>query len=268
MDYSKVKLVVTDMDGTLLNSHHEVSDRFFKLFPALAEKGIHFVAASGRQYDSIVDKLDAIKEDITIVADNGAIGKQGEEVLFTNGLRAEQIKASILAARKIKNPRLILCGMKCAYVESKDEEFIATFSQFFSNFTVVDDLTKVTDDVLFKLAIHDKECSEKNILPFVKHFAPELQVVVSGKNWLDISHVDTNKGKALRFLQDKMGISKEETMVFGDYNNDLEMLALADFSYAMKNAHPDVKEIANFETLSNDDRGVDHVLEKLIRNTK
>ena len=53
-------------------------------------------------------------------------------------------------------------------------------------------------------------------------------------------------------------------MVFGDYNNDLEMLAMADFSFAMKNAHPNVLEVANYTTTSNDDFGVERILEKLL----
>ena len=86
MDFSKVKLVVTDMDGTLLNSKSEVSDRFFKVFNQLKKKNIHFIAASGRQHESIVDRLAAIKYDITIVAENGGFAKQGDTELFSTTL--------------------------------------------------------------------------------------------------------------------------------------------------------------------------------------
>ena len=76
MNLSKVKLVVSDMDGTLLNSKGEVSPLFFDLFKQLKEKNIIFCAASGRQYNSIVSKLDAIKNDIYIIAENGGIAKK------------------------------------------------------------------------------------------------------------------------------------------------------------------------------------------------
>ena len=59
-------------------------------------------------------------------------------------------------------------------------------------------------------------------------------------------------------------IQTSEVLVFGDYNNDLEMLALAEYSFAMANAHPNVKEVANFETTSNDDYGVERILEQLV----
>ena len=69
-------------------------------------------------------------------------------------------------------------------------------------------------------------------------------------------------------VEKELGITKEETMAFGDYNNDLKMLALADFSYAMDNAHPNVISVSNFKTKSNDEFGVELVLEQLINSRK
>ncbi len=86
---------------------------------------------------------------------------------------------------------------------------------------------------------------------------------VSGQNWVDISSPNAHKGFALQKLQELYNITPAETMVFGDYNNDLEMLALSDFSFAMENAHPNVKEVAKYQTVSNDDFGVERVLEQL-----
>ena len=84
MDLSQIKMVVTDMDGTLLNSDHQVSDRFLELFKELKKRDIHFVAASGRQYQSIVDKLDSIKDDIIVIAENGGVAMQnGDELVLT-----------------------------------------------------------------------------------------------------------------------------------------------------------------------------------------
>ncbi|HAI42908.1 MAG TPA: Cof-type HAD-IIB family hydrolase, partial [Maribacter sp.] len=62
MDLSKIKMVVSDMDGTLLNSNHQVSEQFFELFKELQSRDITFVAASGRPYNSIIDKLAPIKD--------------------------------------------------------------------------------------------------------------------------------------------------------------------------------------------------------------
>ncbi len=91
MDFSKVKLVVADMDGTLLNSKSEVSEQFFILFDQLKKHQVKFIAASGRQYFSIVDRFESIKNDITIVAENGAFAMHGDKELFTIALPSEHI---------------------------------------------------------------------------------------------------------------------------------------------------------------------------------
>ena len=89
-------------------------------------------------------------------------------------------------------------------------------------------------------------------------------VKVSGENWLDLSHNDANKGFALTQIQNNYRISREETLVFGDYNNDLEMLERATYSFAMANAHPNVLSAARYTTLSNNEKGVERILEQLL----
>ncbi len=264
MDLSQVKLVVTDMDGTLLNSKHEVSPQFFKLFAAL-KNHIHFVAASGRQYHSIVHKLKIIKDDITIIAENGGFTRQGNQELMVTHLPQKKIQQLIPIIRKLNGGYAVLCGKDSAYIETRDEHFISLFDEYYINYKIVDDLTKVTTDDFLKIAIYHFESSELHLYPTFKELEDEILVKVSGQNWLDISHPDANKGHALQHLQEKLGITKEETMVFGDYNNDLEMLKLAHFSYAMKNAIPNVKNIARFETKSNDELGVEFILEQLLK---
>lgn len=264
MDFSKVKLVVTDMDGTLLNSKSQVSPLFFELFEKLKEKNIHFIAASGRQYHSIVDRFETIKNDITIVAENGGIAKRGDTELFSVHLNPNDIIAPILKLRTLKNTFIVLCGKKKAYIETSDSEFIKMFSNYYSEYEIVEDLTKVTNDDFLKIAAYHSTCSETYIYPTAQQFSSNFQVIVSGEHWLDISHQNAHKGYALNILQKEFGVTKAETMVFGDYNNDLKMLALADFSFAMENAHPNVKKAARFSTKSNDNFGVESILAQLV----
>ena len=120
-------------------------------------------------------------------------------------------------------------------------------------------------DEFFKVAVYHFEGSESHVYPHLRELEDYLQVKVSGKHWIDISDPAANKGNALKKLQQMFGISPAETMVFGDFNNDLEMLREGYFSYAMANAHPNVKETARFSTLCNDERGVERVLEELLK---
>ena len=258
-----VKMVVTDMDGTLLNSNHEVSERFFKIFKTLQQQNIRFVAASGRPYYSIVEKLQAIKTDITIIAENGGLVIENENVLLANTLDSKLVLELYELVTKIDNTYPIFCTQKQAYILRASEDMVKIFSEYYSKYTIVDSFEEIKDEVI-KIALYHKVNSEAHILPFVKHLKPKLSVVVSGNHWLDISKAINNKGNAITLLQNMYNIKPEETMAFGDYSNDLELLKCCKYSYAMENAHPEVKSVANYETLSNDNFGVEVVLEQLI----
>lgn len=265
MDLSKIKLVVSDMDGTLLNSNHEVSNQFFEIFKKLQEKNILFCAASGRQHNSIVERLAKIKEDIYVIAENGGVAKKGKEVLLSNFLEAEKILKILPILREINGANIVLCCDDAAYIESKDARFIDLFQEYYASFEIVDDLMEIAKTIsVYKIAVFHYDSSEEFIYPEIKHLKNEILLKVSGQNWLDISDEKSNKGNALRHLQKLLNVTKEETMVFGDYHNDIEMMQEADFSFAMKNAHKDITELAKFSTESNDDFGVERVLEKLI----
>lgn len=266
MNYSQIKLVVTDMDGTLLNTKGEVSNRFFNQFRELKKRNIHFVAASGRQYQSIIHKLNAIKNDISIIAENGGLVQHNNKTNILLKLSFEDVLKSIEILREINDCYIVLCGRKAAYIETKDSDFVSKFNEYYSAYKIVDDLSKVTDDDFLKIAIYHFDSTESKVLPYISEIANEFQVTLSGQNWLDISHKDINKGYALNMIQKELGIEKKDTMVFGDYNNDLQMLELAHYSYAMQNAHPNVKKIANFETKSNNEQGVELILDELINS--
>jgi Cof subfamily protein (haloacid dehalogenase superfamily) len=265
IDFSKVKLVVSDMDGTLLNSKGEVSQQFFTLFKELKKRNIHFCAASGRQHNSIVDKLSTIKNDIYVIAENGGIAKKGDEIFLSNFLKPEKVLKLIPILREIEGANMVLCCNDAAFIESKEERFIGLFQEYYQSFEVVENLMEIPKTTpVFKIAIYHFNSSEEFIYPIIKDLNNEVLLKVSGKNWLDISDKKANKGNALREVQKLLNITKEETMVFGDYHNDIEMMQEADFSFAMKNAHSDIKKLANYSTESNDDFGVERILEKLI----
>lgn len=265
IDLSNIKLVVSDMDGTLLNSKGEVSPQFFELFKKLQEKNITFCAASGRQHNSIVDKLAPIKNDIYVIAENGGVAKHGSDVLLSNFLAPEKVFKIIPLIREIEGANMVLCCNNSAYIESKDERFIALFQEYYHSFQQVNDLMETAiESPAFKIAVYHFDSSEQFIYPAIQELNHEVLLKVSGKNWLDISDKQANKGNALKALQQKLNITKAETLVFADYHNDIEMMQEAKYSFAMENAHKDIKTLATHQTTSNDNYGVEAVLEQLI----
>ena len=253
------------MDGTLLNSHHKVSQQFFELYPLLKEKGVQFAAASGRQFDSITDKLRPIADEITIIAENGGFAVHNGVEIVSTPLPYDQKDIILNELKTVKDAQAVLCGKFSAYLLPNSKPFLDHLQEYYTQFNILDDLHAYEGEVM-KIAVYHHQGSEEHIYPYVKHLEGDLKVKVSGEFWVDLSHPDANKGHALELIQRELGIGRQETLVFGDYNNDLEMLALADHSYAMANAHPNVLKAANFTTLSNDQFGVEIVLEELLRS--
>lgn len=252
-----IKLIVTDMDGTFLNSAHEVSPEFPKVYEELKKRNILFVPASGRQMLGITKYFEDIEGEIGFIAENGGYVIYKEQELFADELNQDYVAGIIKAIRGISGATAVLSGKKKAYYETENQSFIDYIAQFYTGNERREDLTQPVDDSIFKIAVYHPESSEKYLYPILKEFEKyNLEIVVSGQYWLDIMNKDINKGNALEKLQKSLNISPEQTMVFGDYMNDIEMLKNAQYSYAMKNAHPLVKEVARFEACSNDSFGV------------
>ena len=250
-----IKLIASDMDGTLLNDKNEIHEEFYKVFQELKNKNIIFAAASGRQYYNLAKRFEKIKDDMMFIAENGTfVVYKGEELLL-NALDKETAIELIKIGRHIKESYVVLCGKKSAYIESKDERLIKEVEKYYEKYKIVNDLTKVEDDIL-KVTICDFIGSEENSYTYYNDYKENLQVSVSGQIWLDITDKGVNKGLAINKLQELLIIKHEETMVLGDYLNDLEMMESAYHSYAMENAHDDLKKVARFRAKKNTENGV------------
>lgn len=268
MELAHIKMVVTDMDGTLLNSKHQVSPLFFDLFDDLKSLKVQFVAASGRQYQSIRDKFNGLHKEMTIVSENGGYIRQGDQELGSLFLDSKEVMSLVPLFRSIPDTYTVLCGKRGAFIETSDLDFHELLAEFYSVYHPVEDLMTLEDESFFKIAIFHAENSERHIYPVVQHLEDHLQVKISGKNWVDISDPMVNKGHAISLLQERLGINASETMVFGDFHNDLEMMEKSEASFAMANAHPSIKEAARFSTTSNDDLGVERIIQQMIEQKR
>lgn len=266
MDLSKIKLVAVDMDGTLLNSRHELDPAFYPVFDKMKELGVLFAVASGRQFYNLRNKFDSLQDDIIFIAENGSYVVYKNTELLVQAMPHTVTMEQLKEVENIPGAYPILCGKKKAYVEDQIPEFIANVKLYYDRYEVVDTLQSIADDEFLKIAVCDLAGAEGNSYHYFKNKENDLQVKVSGAIWLDLSHKLANKGRAINVLQNKYNITTEETMVFGDYLNDLEMMQSAYFSFAMENAHPDIKKVARFSAKSNDENGVTEILNQLVNS--
>ncbi len=254
-----IRLIACDMDGTLLDDEHAIHDDFWPLIEQLHARGIIFCPASGRQYFNLLERFSPIADELIFIAENGTYVVRGGRELSSDCLSRDDARALIGVARDLQssgaNVGAVLCGKRSAYIERNDADFRAEVDKYYHRLAVVTDLQAVEDDFL-KVAIYVFESSERVAAPAFAGFRQTHQVVVSGQHWLDVMAPQANKGSGIRHIQETLHITREQTMVFGDFLNDLEMMDEAAYSFAMANAHPRLKERANFLSPGNTDNGV------------
>lgn len=260
----EIKFIASDMDGTLLDENSQLDPTFYDVFERLAEKGIMFAAASGRQYYSLAETFEALKDRMFFIAENGTLVMHQGQELYSCTIPKSEAAAIVEQVRLIKGAHLVLCGKKSAYIETQDPQALEEFAKYYHRCEYVEDVLSVNDDFI-KIAVCHFNGTEEQVYPVINPlFGETHQVVVSGKIWLDVMNAIASKGAAIKHLQNTLGFSYEQTMSFGDYFNDVEMLKESYYSYAMENAHPEVKKLARFIAPSNQDAGVLKVINELL----
>lgn len=237
-----IKLIASDLDGTLLlHGAQALNPEIYDLIRALKEKGIHFITASGRQIASQRNLFKPIADEISYIAENGAVCIHQNEVLATFAMDTDLAFRIIRSLKEQPDCLAVVSGAKTCYVESGNDEFLYHIRHVLNNdTTAVDDFSEIQEPIL-KIAYFDRSGTYASADYFKERFQDEIKVVTSGNDWVDFVPFGTNKGTALGIMLEKLGIQPEEMIAFGDQENDLEMLELAGTSYAMATAKPEVK---------------------------
>ncbi len=260
-----VKLIVSDLDGTLLGKDNKIPDEFYTMLEDLKEKNILFSVASGRSYTGLRHLFNEKGEDIYYICDNGAFVKHGDDVISSNTFSKEDYKKIIEFLHKKHIFSIMVCGVKGTYYENTwDEAFNDKMKSMYTKMTFVNSVLDI-DDEAFKISVFSNDDIRHRIFsPLKSRFEDDFSIHISAKIWVDIMNKGTDKGKALKNLQKSMGIDKNQTMAFGDYDNDIPMLECAKFSFAMENASDLVKKSCDYIAKANTENGVIRAVNKYI----
>ena len=120
------------------------------------------------------------------------------------------------------------------------------------------------EDIIKIMFIDEPEILEEAVKKMPKELYEKYTVVRSAPFFLEVINKESNKGVGLKALADTLGVKKEEIIACGDASNDLAMIEYAGLGVAMENATDDVKEIANYQTKSNNEDGIAEVVNKFI----
>ena len=285
-----IKVIASDMDGTLLNSNHEICSENIKAIKIAEDKGIKFVIVTGREYESVKPILEANELVCQCILMNGAeyrdedgnilesinINKErfiqivdilkndgGSILLFTNdGVYTTSNKEDAFNS-VVKNIQTFNVGV--SYEEALEK---AKTHPNFTKLKYIEDINKFSEsgiEVRKILTFNDdldKVVERKKQLGDIE----DLAVSSSFYNNIEITNISAQKGIILGKFADNNGIPRDDIMVLGDSFNDYSMFTEFNLSFAMGNAIPEIKEVAKYITDTNDNAGVAKAIYKAIEN--
>ncbi len=275
LSQNKYKMIVTDMDYTLLNKEKEVSERNKKALKNAMDKGVHIVVATGRIYVSAKFYGRLLNINTPIIASNGAIIREG----YTNKTVFKSILSPEVAVKMIQLCREV--GLFCHLFSDNTvfTEKIVNVSTRYSqwnenlededkiNIKVIDRLERVVENgnnEIVKAVVVD---NSEDALRYVRNSLNATglaNISQSLKGNMEVMNKGISKGNAIRILCDLYGIDKEDVIAIGDNENDISMIEYAGLGVAVENASESVKEKADYITGDYLDDGVAQVIEKYV----
>lgn len=266
-----VRLIASDLDGTLLRNDLSVSPRSRRALGAARAAGLHVVPVTARQPVGVRRIAESAGFDGWALCSNGALGIHltTGEILFESalGVAEQRALAQALAER--------VPGLLFASIRQAGEVFVAQdgYAQIAAESDHKRDPATMgryaLDEVLggpsLKLVLRHPHLPPAELLAQVRGLKlPGFHATHSGAPFVEVSAAGVSKAWGLARLCEKLGIAQADTLAFGDAPNDAEMLAWAGRGVAMGNAHPEARAAADEVTLSNEEDGVAAVLERLL----
>ncbi len=271
-----IKLVAIDLDGTLFDSHSAITEENKKAIMKLSEHGIYPVISTGRPYMGIPE---ALRKELpfayAITANGAGIYKIDTEECIHEDPMSQELFLPILEFLESKDIHMDafmngrgLSTFKCLHAGNKlpvSPELLEYILNSRERVESLKDYIIENNKTVQKMTLNFYPDGNGNFVDreevrlFLENH-PDIDSVCGGYNNLEFTKKGVNKGVALRKLADHLGLTLEETMAIGDTENDLTILQTAGVGVAMQNATEDVKAVANYTTLCNDESGVAHAI--------
>lgn len=259
----KYKLIAIDIDGTLLNDEHQLSEVTIQTVRRVHDEGATIVLCSGRAPQSVFPILDLLGLEGTIIAHNGAstVLSEGHEVVHDYSFETKEYTALFNFLRD-KKVHFDVCTPFDLFVESATQEEMDIYAQFFVQPILIPDVMEIPRIVKMTLAAEQDLIDEAEKVLRDRGMIIGLNMFRSGLNFVDLVHEKATKGNALKEFADSIGVKYDQIMAIGNYYNDVEMIKLAGLGIAMGNSPDDLKQLAQDVTVTNNEDGVAKALIK------
>ena len=253
------KLIVFDLDGTLLDVEHQLHKTTIEAVKMIREKGIKTMVATGRMYCSAKPHTDLLAIEDPIITYNGAlvIDPESEEEIFHDPIPFEVAKR--ITKMVVENNYHLQLYINDNLYVAEENEFTAKYEDLSGiKANIVGRLDEFLEEAPTKMMIiEDNEERQVEIHKFLEdNFNNDIEIASSYPSFTEITAKGISKAVPLKKLAEKFSIKQEEIIAFGDGLNDLKMLEWAGKGVAMENAHPDLRSAADDIALNHNDLGI------------
>lgn len=261
-----VKLIASDMDGTLLDENGQVPPETFDLILALREHGVRFVVSSGRRYDRLCDFFSPVKDRMDFVASNGA-------QVFADGVQIDREVYSHLAIRRLAktvamfpNMHLALFDRTKSYLLDDEDKFVREVDKDLPNVERIYELPSPQVSII-KASIF---CDDGNVMDNAYVLQRELgglfTFAPSGSSYIDAMQPGISKASGIAQVMEYHGIDASEVMAFGDAMNDYEIIRFVGTGCAMANGRPALRAVADRVIGSNIEHAVQSEMRRVLES--
>lgn len=274
---SRIKLIISDLDGTLLDDQKQIPEENLRTLTEAMERGVFVTLATGRNFHSARPYVEQLDLDVPIILQNGAFVYRWSknEILREVPLEADEALKVVKAARKYGVFYILYSGFLDERDMFVDQDYFGPFEQYLRmNSWRLNEVTDVSRVIALRESV--AEIALVGPEPVVQMVLKESfggnrgrvsivkNSVLGGEAFYEVFGPNGSKEHALTFLLAYFGVGAEETMYVGDSFNDIGLLQLVGYPVVVENGHEEVKAYARFVTKSNNDAGVAHAVRELV----
>ena len=260
------KLMAVDIDGTLLNNNGQLTENNKNAIRQWVDKGLIFTIASGRPIQGVEKLNEILNLDVPFIPYNGAMVVLGKskKVLYEQKLSRNDSRDIIRLGEKY-NVTIIIWNDNRVYVPELNERVNNYKMAIGVEPVVIDNMEQLIENGVTKIIWYDEvEKIEQYQKEIGRYLGDNINFHPSRPYFMEFVDKNASKAIAMEKLGQYYGIKQSEMIAVGDGFNDLSMIEYAGLGVAMANSPDEIKEKADYITLSNEEDGVAHVIHKFI----
>ncbi|CAG7627801.1 Sugar phosphatase YidA [Paenibacillus solanacearum] len=260
------KMLAIDIDDTLINDDKQITPGTKQALSQAMAQGVIVTIATGRMYASAQQLANQLELNVPLITYQGSLVKNAIDGAVLYERTVPETAARLLFDYCRHNElHLQTYFDDVLYVKERNEKAISYAELSKIPFTVYPDFAELAMKPSTKLLIIDEPVKLDRVAQELRALlGQQVHITKSKPHFLEITHFEGTKGHALTYLASHFGLGLDQVVAIGDSWNDREMLEVAGLGVAMGNAVDALKEIADYVTLSNNEDGVKHVVDKFV----